>query len=90
MTSTPFRCLQRRPHSRSVRSLPEMDLTPRHGGTVNRPASGRWLGLTVVAHRLDEDILVVPFDGIGKATPDGRPEGRQRVFECVRFVESKR
>ena len=64
-----------------------------HRATV-APSSGqrggRGLGLTVVAHRLDEDILVVPFDDFGKATFGGRPEGCQRVFECVRFVESKR
>lgn len=54
------------------------------------PASGRWLGLVVIARRLDEDVLVVPFDGCGKTTFDDRPEGRQRLLELLPFVESKR
>ena len=39
---------------------------------------------------MDENILVVPLDGIGEAAFDGRSEGNQRVFEFVRFVERER
>ena len=45
-------------------------MSHRYNSTLHAhgPASGRWLGLFVIARRLDEDVLVVPFGGCGKTT----------------------
>ena len=39
---------------------------------------------------MNEDILVVPLDGIGETVPDIFSEHRQRLLEHVRIVERER
>ena len=43
-----------------------------------------------VAHRVDENVLIVPFDRIDMATFDVFPETAKRILELVRLVEGER
>ena len=72
----PFRAYPWCEEGSVVRRLP----TPRRAGP----------GISRRRARHDENVFVVPFDGIGEATFDGRPESNQRLFECVRFVKRER